>query len=146
MLWDAAGQPPVIEYLGGRLRTRAIVATLGLACGLVLFGASPATAESGSVTSIGGGARTTFDDSVDKFTVCDLEADGFRAVGWIEVRQADGSWNKFPKEEAVNGVGHCNPKDVEVVREAADLKVVACVQNGAAGTPFNCNTKILAGS
>lgn len=128
------------------MRTRAIIATIGLAFGLVLFGASPAMAASGSVESVGGGARTTFDDSVDKFTVCDLLTDGFRAVGWIEVKQADGSWNRFPKEEAVNGAGHCNPKDVEVLREAADLKVVACVQNGAAGNPFNCNSRVLNGS
>jgi len=128
------------------MRTRAIIATIGLGFGLVLFGASPAMAEGGTVKSVGGGASTEFVDTVDKFIVCDLLADGYRAVGWIEVKQADGSWNKFPKEEAVNGAGHCNPKDVEVLSEAADLKVVACVQNGAAGNPFNCNSKVLAGS
>jgi hypothetical protein len=128
------------------MRTRAIIATIALTFGVVLFGASPAMAQSGYAWSIGNGARTHFDDSVDKYTVCDKAEDGYRAVGWISVQQADGSWNAFPKEYAVNGVGHCNPKDVEVLREDANLRVHACVQNGAAGNPFNCHWEPLLGS
>lgn len=126
------------------MRIKAMVATAALACGLVLFGGSPASAESGGVLSVGGGARTYFDDSPDKYTVCDLEADGYRAVGWIEVEQADLSWNRFAKVEA-SGVGVCTPRPTDVLMEAARLRVVACVQNGASGTPFNCGRRILLG-
>ncbi len=126
------------------MRTRAIIATTGLACGLVLFAASPATAASGTAWS-GEAARTRFDDSVDKYEVCDLADDEKKAVGWIEVKQADGSWKQFPKEVVVGGIGHCNPRDVEVLREDAPLRVYACLKT-AAGAQINCEHTLLDGS
>ena len=127
------------------MRIRATIATIALTCGIVLFAAAPATAESGTVKSIGEGASTHFDDSVDKYTVCDLRDDGLLAAGWIEVEQPDGSWHQYPKEIVVGGIEHCNPKDVEVQREDARVRVVAC-QKHPGGAVTGCNDKILAGS
>lgn len=127
------------------MRIRAAIATIGLACSFVLFGASSATAESGTAWSETAAASTHFDDSVDKYTVCDHFDDGWLAVGWIEVQQADLSWRQFPKEVVVGGPGHCNPKDVEVQRENAPVIVWACLKVPA-GPRFDCEPKPLLGS
>lgn len=127
------------------MRIRAAIATIGLACGFVLFGGVPASAESGIAWSTGLHASTHFDDSVDKYTVCDWSDDGWLAVGWIEVKQADGSWRQFPKETVVGGDGHCNPKDVEVLSENAPVKVWACLKVPA-GAQFDCENEILSGN
>jgi hypothetical protein len=66
-------------------------------------------------------------------------------VGWIEVFQADGTWRQFPKEVVVGGIGHCNPKDVEVLSEEAPVLVWACLKVPV-GPRFDCDHKALLGS
>ena len=116
-----------------------------MAGGLVLAGgAAPAAAASGYVTSPGG--KTTFNDSGDIYTVCDTAKDGMSAVGWIEVRQANGSWYKHPVIKATGGKGDCVRKNVDVKREKAQLKIVSCRQDiGAGGGIYNCYRAIIPG-
>lgn len=125
---------------------RLVVVMLALAACFTMT-TGPAAAESGSVLTTDGGAtggRTSFEDLWDRYKVCDLDEDGMRVVGWISVKQADGSWSPFARLEAV-GSGNCASRDVDVTREEADLMVVACRQNGASAPTQDCGTKILAG-
>ena len=131
------------------MRARKLMALTGLTCGILLAGNSPALAASGTAYSTDGGTRgasTQFNDNGDSYRVCDLDGDYMRAVGWIEVRQADGSWKKFQKVEAADGVGDCNGNDVDILRETAQVKIVACRQNGAFATPQDCGWIIISGS
>ncbi len=54
------------------------------------------------------------------------------------MRQADGSWNRFPK--IYNGKGYNTSVSVrqDVLREGAQVKVVSCLQDGVGGSPYNC--------
>ena len=128
------------------MRIRATIATIGLACGLVLFGGTPASAESGTAWSLTLHASTRFDDSVDKYTVCDKSAnDGYLAVGWIEVFQADGSWRQFPKVVVTGDFEHCTTKDIDVLSENKPVIVWACLKEPQ-GARTDCGHKSLLGS
>jgi len=130
-----------------RLVTKLVVA--GAACGLMFTGASPAMAASATAYSTDAGTRgasTHFDDGENIYTVCDRDADGMRAVGWIEVRQADGSWNKFPKIEAL-GDGNCVSNKAYIIREDAAVMIKACRKNGdGADRLRDCGSDTVSGS
>ncbi|TQK70653.1 hypothetical protein [Nocardioides sp. SLBN-35] len=113
-----------------------------------LLAASPATAASGSVDAIGGGARTWFGDADNIVIVSDRLGDYHGAVGWIEIKQADGSWNQRPATRIYVGAGEGSFQSIPVTvnREAADVRLVSCLQDGASGSPWNCNRKIISGS
>jgi hypothetical protein len=130
------------------MNVRKTTVLTGLACGILLAGNSPAWAASDTAYSTDGGTRgasTYYNDNGDSYTVCDRSGDYMRAVGWIEVRQEDGSWNRFAKVEAV-GEGVCNGNNVDVIRENADVRITACRQNGAFAQPQDCGWKIIPGS
>ena len=92
------------------------------------------------------GASTHFDDNGDIYTVCDEDADSMGAVGWIDVRQADGSWKSFPKVYVGTGNGTCKGNNTDILRESAQVKIHACRQNGSTGTPQDCGYIIVSGS
>lgn len=58
--------------------------------------------------------KTTLNDSGGIYTVCDTAKDGMSAAGWIEVRQANGSWYKHPVIKATGGTGERVRKNVDV--------------------------------
>lgn len=131
-----------------RMRVRTMIITTGLACGLSLVGASPAMAANGKAWSTdagAAGASTYYDDGPDSYLVCDEDGDYMGAAGWIEVRQADGSWSRFAKKYAGGGVGDCTGNNVDVTRENAQVKIVACRQNGPDATPQDCGYIIVQG-
>lgn len=121
-------------------RSLAVVVTAA-ACSVGLA-ATPALAGDGVARAAGGAAETWYRDYTgltdDLIVVTDRVKDGHGAVGWIEVKQADGSWNRFPK--IYNGKGYQTSVSVrqDVLREAAQVKVVSCLQDGVGGSPWNC--------
>lgn len=120
-------------------RSIALAATAAL-CSIAL-GAGPALAANGYASS-GQAAKTSYEDHTgftdDFITVEDTAKDDHGAVGWIEVQQADGSWNRFPKIYAGRGVGTHESVRQDVVRELARVKVYSCLQDGVGGSPYNC--------
>lgn len=131
------------------MRARKLIATAGLASGILLLGNVPAMAASGTAWSTDAGDRgasTYYNDNGDSYKVCDEDADYMGAVGWIEVKQADGSWNKFPSRYAGDGNDTCNGNNVDILRESAQVKIVACRQNGPYASPQDCGYIIVPGS
>jgi hypothetical protein len=125
-----------------------MIGITGLTCALSLAGVSPAMAANGKAWSTDGGDRgasTYYDDGPDEYTVCDEDGDSMGAAGWIEVKQANGSWNKFPTKYAGGGVGDCTGNNTDVLRESAEVKIVACRQNGPTATPQDCGYIIVQG-
>lgn len=123
---------------------KAILAGVVATAGVVAF-AGPAAADSGQVYSVGAAARSIFNDQNDVVTSCDRSADGHGSVGWISVRQADGSWNPFPHVYNGGGSGTCRSVDFNVVRERADLRLYSCLQDGSSGRPYSCGVATLDG-
>ncbi|WBB77373.1 hypothetical protein O7606_13815 [Micromonospora sp. WMMD882] len=123
---------------------RRLLAGVVLTCGIMLAGvgiSSPALAADGTAESTDAGvagARTQYKDDGDIYTVCDRDADSMGAVGWIEIKQEDGSWNKFREVYVGGGAGACEGNNVDVNREGARVKIVACRQNGSTGNPQDC--------
>ena len=69
------------------------------------------------------------------------------AIGWIEVQQADGSWNAFPRVYNGYGNNHCHyerPQNVQ--REQAAIKIVSCFVDGRYGTPYWCRSDVIGGA
>lgn len=128
------------------MRVRTMIATVALVGGFTALGTSQAGAESGTAYSTDGGtpgASTYFNDAEDRYRVCDREVDGWDAVGWIEVKQADGSWKRFSKVYARGGA--CVPHDTEVLREAADMRVWACLSTDPIAGLYACGSRLLQG-
>lgn len=124
-------------------------AALGVVAGALVLGTPAAYAASGIAWSTDGGDRgasTTFNDNGDIYTVCDEDEDSMGAAGWIEVKQKDGSWKKYPKIYVGTGNGDCKGNNTDVTREGANLKVVACRQNGSTASPQDCGWIIISGS
>ncbi|MEP6631307.1 MAG: hypothetical protein ABJA89_12600 [Lapillicoccus sp.] len=121
-------------------RSAAVVGTAALCS--VLMAATPALAADGVARAAGSAAETWYRDYTgftdDLIVVTDRLKDSHGAVGWIEVKQADGSWNRFPK--IYNGKGYNTSVSVrqDVLREGAQVKVVSCLQDGVGGSPYNC--------
>lgn len=122
-------------------KTRSVgVAATAAFCSIALT-AGPAMAANGYASS-GQAARTTYADHTghtdDFITVEDTLKDDHGAVGWIEVQQPDGSWNRFPKIYAGGGVGTSVSVRQDVSRELARVRVYSCLQDGVGGSPYNC--------
>ncbi|SCL36946.1 hypothetical protein GA0074692_4501 [Micromonospora pallida] len=134
------------------MRAGKVIAGAIMTCGIMLTGigiASPAMAASGTAFSTdagAAGASTRYNDDGDIYTACDLDADGTGAVGWIEVRQADGSWNKYPERYVGGGAGSCSEYNANIARESADVRIVACRQNGPTANPQDCGRHIVPGA
>ncbi|CAA9232732.1 MAG: hypothetical protein AVDCRST_MAG41-1073 [uncultured Corynebacteriales bacterium] len=127
------------------MRLSRIITTIAVTAGASIALAGPAMADSGEVYSVGAAAKTIFNDQNNVVSVWDRAADSHGAVGWIEVRQADGSWNRFPKVYNGNGNGTYVAQQFDIARESAQLRVVSCLQDGANGTPYSCGSAILNG-
>jgi hypothetical protein len=108
----------------------------------VLAVASPAAAADGTAAAAGSAAETRYQDHTghrdDIITITDTARDTHGAAGWIEVQQADGSWNKLPKIYVGGGVGSSTQVHQDVIRELARVRVVSCLQDGPGGSPYNC--------
>ena len=126
----------------GRRTGRSAVVVGVAALSAVLLTATPALAADGVARAAGGAAETWYRDYTgftdDLIVVTDRAKDGHGAAGWIEVKQSDGSWNRFPK--IYNGKGYGTSVSVrqDVLREGAQVKVVSCLQDGVGGSPWNC--------
>ena len=125
------------------MKKRSLLAATAAACALV-FVAPSAQAATGVV--FGAGGFTSYHDDGDQVQVYDTETDTHGVAGWIEVKQADGSWKKFPKIYVGTGSGTLVIVTQDVSREAADVKMVNCLQDGQSGAPWNCAFKIISGS
>ena len=111
------------------------VATIPL---VVLATSHTAFAVNGTAYAADHDAVTYYFDSGDYVTVCDEEYDAHGAVGWIEVRQADGSYKAFPHLYEGSGYNHCTQVVQDVLRESSRVKVVSCLQDGRYGRPYSC--------
>lgn len=118
---------------------------IGLALGLSVATTPLAYANSGTFTMWYG--HISYNDSGDSYTVCDDLADGMSAVGWISVRQANGSWNAFAKITDSNGAGNsCAGNNVDVIREGADVRLSLCRQDNSVGGPRrDCSSEVISG-
>lgn len=118
-------------------------ATAAVTVAVVLAAATPAGAADGQVQAVNHGAETYYADHTghidDYITVHDTMQDGHGAVGWIEVQQADGSWNRFPKIYVGTGWMTSTSVRQDVLRELAGVRVYSCLQDGVDGTPYRCN-------
>ncbi|NMO19253.1 hypothetical protein HPC49_16535 [Pyxidicoccus fallax] len=119
-----------------------VAVVAGLMCSATAF-AADGTAYTSDAGDIAG--RTHFDDNGDIYTVYDMDADNEGVVGWIEVQQADGSWRAFRRVYVGSGDGTHESNNVDIVREGARVKIVACRQNGPSGNPYACGTAIVTG-
>jgi hypothetical protein len=112
----------------------------------VALNVQPALAADGYVYAAGYAALTTYHDVGDKIEVTDNAKDGEGAVGWIAVKQADGSYKDFPHVYNGYGFGQTVTVTQDVVREASEYRIESCIQNGPNGTPYNCGFKYYSGS
>lgn len=108
--------------------------------------APAARAESRSATAADGAAQTTYFDDRDNVEVCDFVSDHHGAIGWIEVRQANGTFKAFSRVYNGNGARRgCITVHQDVLREASTVKVVSCIVDGPHGRPFNCGQQYASG-
>jgi hypothetical protein len=130
-----------------RRRWPAAVAAAGLsACALV--SATVAFAQSGNAYTSDTGdtaGHTYWDDRLNVYTVYDDDEDHEGVVGWIEVRQANGSWSPSPHVYVGTGNGTERSGYRDVKHEYADVRIWACRQNGSSGTPYSCGKAIVPG-
>lgn len=112
---------------------------------LVLATSHAAYANDGTAYAADHAAITYYWDRGDYITVCDNAYDSHGAVGWIEVRQADGSYRAFPHLYEGGGYKHCTQVVQDVLREGSTVKVVSCLQDGRYGRPWNCGQVYVAG-
>lgn len=126
-------------------RVRAAAALVAVPMLAVLTMQSAAAAD-GKVWAANDAAYTYYTDKGDYVTVCDRAPDGHGAVGWIAVRQSDGSYKNFPRVYQGNGDGHCAIVSQDVLREGSPIKIVSCLIDGPNGTPYGCGTKYIQGS
>ena len=120
------------------------VTTMAAAACAITVAAPSSQADTGVV--FGAGGFTSYHDDGDKVQVYDTEKDSHGVAGWIEVKQANGSWKKFPKIYVGTGVGTLVIVTQDVVRESADVKIVNCLQDGQSGQPWNCAFDIISGT
>ncbi|RKH03181.1 hypothetical protein D7X74_36475 [Corallococcus sp. CA047B] len=116
---------------------------------LVGLGGAPAFAANGTAYTSDAGdtaGKTYFNDDGDIYTVYDTDSDNEGVVGWVEVQQANGSWKAFARVYVGTGYNTHASNNVDIVREGARVKIVACRQNGPSGTPYSCGTAIISGS
>ena len=92
-------------------------------------------------------ATTYYQDDGDKVTVCDVNgADHHGAVGWIQVRQADGhTYKKFPSVYDGRGSGSCVSVVQDVIRESSVVGIFSCYQDGPSGEPWGCGATFVNG-
>ncbi|PRY55681.1 hypothetical protein BCF74_12265 [Knoellia remsis] len=127
------------------MKIRNVILAGAVAAGGAVGFAGPAAADSGQVYSVGAAAVSIFNDQNDVVTTCDRARDGEGTVGWISVRQADGTWNAFPRVYNGGGVNTCRSGDFNVLREAAPVRLYSCLQNGPSGRPYSCGVATLNG-
>jgi len=126
------------------MRMRSAVAAAGLAGALACLAAPSAVAMSGALTVSFG--KISYDDSGDSYTVCDTATDSVGVTGRISVQQADGSWHHFAwRRDGTGDDGTCAGNNVDVLREAADVRLTICRQNGADGPRYDCRSATLLG-
>ena len=89
--------------------------------------------------------HTYFDDRINVYTVYDDDEDGEGVVGWIEVRQANGSWLAYERVYVGTGNGTSKSAYRDITREEADVRIWACRQNGPGGTPYSCGKAVVPG-
>ncbi|WP_143168266.1 hypothetical protein [Jatrophihabitans endophyticus] len=89
--------------------------------------------------------HTTFDDRIDVYTVYDDDKDSVGVVGWIQVQQANGGWATYEHVYVGTGEGTSRSAYHDITRESSPVRIWACRQNGASGTPFSCGTAVVAG-
>ncbi|HEX4816082.1 MAG TPA: hypothetical protein VFV66_25335 [Nonomuraea sp.] len=79
------------------------------------------------------GANSSF------FNACDLQSDGYRAVG--RLYRWYGAWSLIARQDAAGGSGTCTPyEELLGLSSGVQLKMTVCLQNGYNGTPLFCNT------
>jgi hypothetical protein len=132
-----------------RLRSRwpAAVAAAGL-CSCALVTPTAAIAASGNAYTSDTGdiaGHTYWDDRLNVYTVYDDDKDSEGVVGWIEVRQANGSWSPSPHVYVGTGYDTERSGYRDVKHEYADVRIWACRQNGASGKPYSCGKAIVPG-
>ncbi|MCW2809749.1 MAG: hypothetical protein JWP57_4668 [Spirosoma sp.] len=123
-----------------------LLAAVGL---MALVGPQSASARDGRAFTSDTGdiaGHTSYYDATDIYTVYDDDADSVGVVGWIEIKQSDGSWRPFPRVYVGTGNGTQRSNYKDVVREAATVRIWACRQNGPDGYPFNCGRADVSGS
>lgn len=126
--------------------SKRVVLAIATATLLVATSATPASASSDTVYSANRAGSTAYYDAFDQVEVCDRLKDAHGAIGWISVKQADGSWSNFPRVYEGGGVNHCTLVSQDVIREFASIRIYSCWVDGAFGTPYNCGSKVIDGA
>jgi hypothetical protein len=102
----------------------------------------PSWAEFSPVWGVSGDGVGSQADASGNFKVriADVNTDGLRAVSWISVLQPDGSWNKRAVIEDADGNNSSYTVFSYNVAVGKKVRLTACVQNGASGSPTGCST------
>lgn len=131
------------------MKVRHLIATAAAvtAVGTAAAAAPAAFATDGSVHNGWGYTLYTDYSPDDEYKVCDTAADGMSAVGWIEVRNADGTWYEYSHLRAA-GNGTCASNDVNIIdsKEDRQVKVVVCRKNYPDGPLRDCESRIFSGA
>ncbi|MFD4175231.1 hypothetical protein [Streptomyces anulatus] len=98
--------------------------------------AAPAQADVGAnaswyikTTDDNPGGIATYNSSTNRLRVCDTDADGYRAVGWLHGNRVD----------AAGGLGTCNERRINI-SNGMDVKLTVCLKNGAGGRSKFCRS------
>lgn len=117
-----------------------------MALGLAVMTVPSASAQSDGWTHPDGVGYMYFNDDGDIYRVCDTKSDSVGVSGRIEVKKADGTWNKtFPwlrDGDGNNGTSGdaCTYNNTDVQRESATYRFTICQQNTASGSRYNCKS------
>ncbi|MFJ5050392.1 hypothetical protein [Streptomyces sp. NPDC088719] len=99
--------------------------------------AAPAQADVGAnaswyiqTTDDNPGGSASYNSSTNRLRVCDTDADGYRAVGWLNGNRVD----------AAGGAWTCKERRINLPN-GMDVKLTVCLKNGAAGPSKFCRSQ-----
>ena len=92
-----------------------------------------------SVYSVGGGARSDFQDVGEHLYSCDFSANGLRSVAIAEWTGSAGVPHRVAVEDVDGANGNCAGYADLTINDGISVKISACEKNGASGSLQNCN-------
>ncbi|MFH8365140.1 hypothetical protein ACH4FV_36950 [Streptomyces anulatus] len=98
--------------------------------------AAPAQADVGAssryITTTDGdpGGSAWYSGTTNQFEVCDIDADGFRAVGWLHGNRVD----------AAGTAGTCKEREINLPN-GMNVKMTVCLKSGADGPSRFCRSE-----
>ncbi|WP_170843122.1 hypothetical protein [Streptomyces oceani] len=76
------------------------------------------------------GGSAWYSEGSNRFEVCDIDADGYRAVGWLNGNRVD----------AAGSAGTCKERKIGLP-DGMNVKMTVCLKSGANGTSKACRSE-----